>query len=183
MWGGRSGSLHNFLSFLCKKNGNPITRKSDCQWTGFVICMHDFFDQIRELRTNESPKLDLCAQKCEWVIRTENVWNSFFFKGPSSQIESIHLKAHLRRPYVYDFFHCYGLNQSVWRHLFANCMSRNNFFHWYGLNQTIWRYIYAYTMDSHSAMQWSSGNQLFFPQILFCFILHVAASWLFLLWV
>ena len=98
--------------FLCKKkHGNPITRKSDCQWMGFVICMHDFFDQIRELRTNESPKLDLCAQKCEWVIRTENVWNS------SSQIESLHLKAHLRRPYVYDFFHCYGLNQTVWRHL------------------------------------------------------------------
>ena len=94
---GRSGSLY---LFLCKKYGNPITRKSDCQWMGFVICMHDFFDQIRELRTNESPKLDLCAQQCEWVIRTENVWNSFF------------LKVHLRR-----------LNPYIWRHIFADPMS------------------------------------------------------------
>ena len=176
----RSGSLYLPLQ---KKTWESNNKKIRLSVDGLCNLYAWLFWSNQRAKNKWKPQIgSLCTTM--WMSdQNRKCMKLIFFKGPSSQIESIHLKAHLRRPYVYDFFHCYGLNQSVWRHLFANCMSRNNFFHWYGLNQTIWRYIYAYTMDSHSAMQWSSGNQLFFPQILFCFILHVAASWLFLLWV
>ena len=98
------------------------------------------------------------------------------------------LKVHLRR-----------LNLYIWRHIFADPMSRNDFsivmdwtkmfegtflqtpmsrndfFHWSGLNQNVWRYIYAYTMDSHSAMQWSSG-ELNFEVVAWLFSLSMMNS-------